>query len=103
MGRSDAAAVAIRITVTSLVICATAACGGLGEKSESYKWGVREGNTAVSLVNAGIPPDRACKTAILSGSMYADNAVLNPTPPPANFNSSDAQQGCLDQLHDRLE
>ena len=73
-----------------------------GGPSESYSWGVRAGNTAVALAKAGMNLTESCKTAILSGSMYADNPILNPTPPPENFNPSEAQQGCMDQLHKRL-
>ena len=44
----------------------------------------------------------ACQYGITAGMMYADNPVMNPDPPPKNFNMADAQKGCLDTLHTRL-
>jgi hypothetical protein len=70
--------------------------------SDSYAWGERAGNSAVPLVRQGGSFDSACQATIESGSVYADDPVLNPTPPPKNFNIADAQRGCLDQLHKRL-
>lgn len=70
--------------------------------SESYLWGQRAGNSAVSLVHAGVEPGTACKTSIEAGMMFSDNPILNPTPPPDNFDITDIQTGCLDQLHKRL-
>lgn len=70
--------------------------------SASYLWGQRAGNSAVSLVHSGLAPDTACETSIEAGMMFSDNPVLNPTPPPDNFDMSDIRKGCLDQLHKRL-
>jgi hypothetical protein len=39
---------------------------------------------------------------IQAGTVWADDPVLNQTPPPKNLNMADAQKGCLDTLHKRL-
>jgi hypothetical protein len=72
------------------------------KSSESYDWGVMAGNSAVTSAKAGMSLEEACKAAIIGGAMYADNPVLNQTPPPENFNSADAQAGCMNQLRLRL-
>lgn len=86
--------------ILAVVLIATG--GGVGGPSESYRWGEMAGNSAVSLVNAGVKPSNACDAMIVAGGAWADNPVLNPTPPPKNFKRADAQKGCLDQLHKRL-
>lgn len=53
-------------------------------------------------VEIGLSHRKACDTAIVAGAVWADDPVLNPTPPPDDFDRSDAQQGCLDQLTKRL-
>lgn len=70
--------------------------------SESYLWGQKAGNSAVSLAQSGMQLNEACNAMIVSGAMFADDPILNQTPPPKNFNRADAQQGCMDQLHKRL-
>lgn len=70
--------------------------------SESYRWGEHVVDTAETLVaRAGVDYRKACEAAIGSGEMFADSPVLNPTPPPKNFDRTDAIKGCLDQLHKR--
>lgn len=71
--------------------------------SESYLWGKRAGNSAVTMVtNGGLEPSKACDTMLVAGAMWADNPVLNPTPPPKDFNRADAKRGWLDHLHTGL-
>lgn len=70
--------------------------------SESYTWGQGQASTAATLVNnTGMHPDRACNSAITAGAVWADDPILNPDPPPKNFNRSEAKQGCLDILRKR--
>lgn len=88
------------------VACAAALAGcnsATAGPSDSYLWGKTAGNSAVSLVkNFGVEPSKACNGMIKAGGMWADNPVLNQTPPPKDFNRADAQKGCLDELHERL-
>jgi hypothetical protein len=98
MGQHLASAVAVPVVLVSIGV-ACAACGG---PSDSYSWGERAGNSAVSLVHGGVNLDSACQETIEGGSVFADDPVLNADPPPKNFDMADAQKGCLDQLHKRL-
>ena len=89
----------------SLVLVGSAMAGGCqksGGNSESYKWGTMAGNSAVTLVNNGVPLEQACDAQISVASMGADSPITNQTPPPKNFNLSEAKQGCMDQLHRKL-
>jgi hypothetical protein len=92
------------LLVVAVIIAVAGGCGKgkSGGNSESYEWGTMAGNSAVTLVNEGVPLEQACTSTISMASMWADDPILNQTPPPKNFNSSDARQGCLDQLHKRL-
>jgi len=90
------------IAVAVVMLTAVSQCTAKQGPSESYQWGQMAGNSAVSLVKAGVGFDGACKSSMEAGAMWADDPILNQTPPPKNFNSSDARQGCLDQLHKRL-
>jgi len=74
----------------------------IGGHSPSYVWGEKAGSLAVTEVNSGVPFELACKSAIELGAMFADDPVLNPTPPPKPFSREDAQQGCLAAAHQRL-
>lgn len=86
-----------------LIVAVMAACGSSNGPSESYLWGEKAGNSAVSLVHAGVEPGKACDGMLEAGAIWADNPALNPTPPPPkNFNRDDAKEGCLQQLHKRL-
>jgi hypothetical protein len=90
------------IAAIILVVVALSTHGVTSGPSESYSWGERAGNSAVSLVRNGVGFTSACQSMIQAGSVWADDPILNPTPPPKNFNIADAQNGCLDQLHKRL-
>lgn len=86
----------------ALAVTIAVSRSGNSGPSESYQWGQKAGNSAVSLAQSGMQPNEACNAMIVSGAMFADDPVLNQTPPPKNFNRAEAQQGCLDQLHKRL-
>jgi hypothetical protein len=91
------------LTVPLAVLAIMAAgCSTVTGPSESYSWGEKAGNSSVSLVNKGVPPSNACQDMIQAGMVWADDPVLNQTPPPKNLNMADAQKGCLDTLHKRL-
>lgn len=86
--------------IATVVLASLAACSQSSTSpSESYSWGEKAGNSAVSLVKAGMGTTGACEDMITAGMKWADNPVLNETPPPKNFDRADAQKGCLDQLH----
>jgi hypothetical protein len=70
--------------------------------SDSYEWGQMAGNSAVQMVLNGVQPRTACKAAIETGAMFADSPILNPTPPPEDFDLGDAMDGCMDQLEKRI-
>ncbi len=90
----------------AFLVVAVIAAGGCqksgGRNSESYQWGTMAGNSAVTLVNSGVSLEQACTSTISMASMYADDPILNQTPPPKNFSLSEANQGCMDQLHKKL-
>lgn len=95
---------AVGVPLVLLPVLAASVFGGNQPTgpSESYLWGVKAGNSALPSVNGGAKPKLACKNAFIEGSMYADDPVLNQTPPPTNFDYGDAEQGCLDQIRKRL-
>jgi hypothetical protein len=98
MRRRLASASAVPLMLVSIGI----AHADSGDSSDSYTWGERAGNSAVPLVRQGGSFESACDAMIGLGSEDADDPVLNPTPPPKNFDMADATKGCLDQLHKRL-
>jgi hypothetical protein len=58
------------------------------------------GDSSTSMADR--PRKLACNSFMEAGAMYADNPVLNQSPPPKNFSRSEAMQGCLDQLKKRI-
>lgn len=87
---------AVAVVGGGLIMALAAGCGG---PSESYSWGEKASSTAETLVKTGVKPDTACDAALKTSAMWADNPALNPTPPPKNFNKSDAMKGCLNKLN----
>jgi len=83
-------------------VAALTGCSSSTGPSESYLWGEKAGNSAVSLTKAGAGLSAACATMLLEGAKWADDPVLNQSPPPKDLDQADAQKGCLDQLHKRL-
>jgi hypothetical protein len=104
MFRSHHSTGPVRLALASLLVLVGTACGGgMSGPSPSYQWGVRVGNSAFKAVNDnGLPRELACNSFMEAGAMYADNPVLNQSPPPKNFSRSEAMQGCLDQLKKRI-
>ena len=92
------------LLVVAVIIAGAGSCGKekSSGNSESYKWGTMAGNSAVTLVNNGVPLEQACDTQISVASMYADEPILNQTPPPKNFSLPEAKRGCMDQLHKKF-
>jgi hypothetical protein len=91
----------LTIPLAALAIM-VAGCSAVTGPSESYLWGEKAGNSSVNMVKSGVSPSNACQSMIKAGMVWADDPVLNPDPPPKNFNIADAQMGCLDTLHKRL-
>jgi hypothetical protein len=102
--RTSGACIGGRARLATLAGLATlvAGCSAISGPSESYAWGERAGNTAVSFEKSGMTPESACQEAIVAGAMWADKPALNPSPPPKNFDRSDGQKGCLHKLHELL-
>jgi hypothetical protein len=92
-----------KVTQAALAVLAIMVAGcSVAGPSESYLWGERAGNTAVSFEKSGMTPESACQEAIDAGAMWADKPALNPSPPPKNFDRADGQNGCLHKLHELL-
>lgn len=90
------------VAAAGLIVALFASFSSASGPSESYEWGQKAGNSAVSLVQAGMDLGVACDSSLSMGAMWADDPILNPTPPPKNYDRADAKKGCLDQLHKQL-
>lgn len=88
----------LTVPLAVLAIMATG-CSSATGPTESYLWGERAADSAVTLVNAGMAPSKACQQSIQAAMMLGDEPVLPATPPPKNLNIADAQKGCLETLH----
>lgn len=90
----------------ALIVALIIAIGGFSNlvgTSESYRWGELAVDTAVSNVRSGLSFEKSCSSAIEGQAKYAGDPVLGWVPsPPKSFSRSDAQRGCLDQLHKQL-
>lgn len=102
---------AVVVPLAAAIVAIAAASSGLGGghsggagsgPSESYLWGEKAGNSSVSLAHSGVSPSASCKTMIQMGMMFSDDPVLNPTPPPKDYDMADIQEGCLAALHKQL-
>jgi len=73
---------ATRLLTVPLAVLAimAAGCGALTGPSESYSWGQRVGNTAVSLVKAGVDPSTSTATGIYTPTTWTPWRPLS-TPP----------------------